>query len=437
MSFRIVYTRLFECRLWHGYFLHQGDRQNFYDLDPEVAAQAEVRNNLLAYYDTRELLEIVPLGETARYMAGHKMKLATESRGFFVGMDSEPDAGFTRRPRLAPVDNLSLHFGLQPSDVSLWGNATNDPLQSNLPAIYFLTNYRPGLTPTIAGNLSATVTALQNRTYTAGDHVLVAGTRYRARRAVTGPAPDPATDTVDWTALDADRGEISGADRALLPSSFLYRLTPRTGERPSSITVALSTIDGSPAAPPKSLPVPANNDSVRLDFRTFDPVTGRPTPPVPGWYDLAITGDTSYATSHRVYLDDELYDPAYWGVVSLGFSPADSSLRLLEADGRFRLDAGGDPETPIFQVRIPTRHAGWRFIAYPGQTLPPDLLFEPPDATNRWTSRAQYPLTRYGVNLTFDEGGSAQLLPSPTAKNIRADPDGRLLAETYLGPLDL
>lgn len=424
MSFRIQYSRLFTCQLWHAFHLNLGETVHFHDLDP--VADASARAQLLQTYDLREFLDIRPLKRTVRSMAGHRIKIHRTPTGFYAGVASRQDPGGEVRPVLSPGDGERWRFGLYPLAPMAWSNATNQRMRQNIPAIHYFTNNRPNwVASAFEGDISAPVGGRQNRSYESGEVVLDAGQLYRALSEVSD-AGIPITDTNFWGVVATNRAEISEADRCLLPGRFNYTVTPNDGEEPATLTIGLKDTGGSDIVPAFDRILSAGQTTTSLDFRSV----------AAGWYDLIITSDTAYGTTHRIYLDETVYDRNAWGVVDIGPRTIDASLRLLEADGRLRVDGLGEADPPTFEIRLPNRSSYWRYVAHPTQSLPATAGFAL-DAESRLVTTVPRALTRFGAPLMLNGGNGPIDLPNPPPDSLRPEVDGRIYSDSYLGVLDL
>ncbi|MBB4079691.1 hypothetical protein GGR28_002316 [Lewinella aquimaris] len=427
MAYRITYTRLFRCQLRHDYYLNLGDTIVFNDLDP-VADATDIAT-ILSQHDLRTAVDIRPMGETARTLAGHRMKAVADRTGFFVGIATDPAPAGGRLPATPPSPGLAWNFGIYPRDGAEWTNVTNQRMRPNLPAIFYFSNQRPDWSAAVpAAPLSLAVPAIarQRRYYASGEVIEEAGVRYRAIQDVPD-ATVPVTDPASWAEETMVRGEATDADRVLLPVKFSYTLTPEIGITPTSLTVELNDLGGTPALPPQNFTLTPGQDRVSLDLSDAS---------TPAWYDLVVTSDTDYATTHRILLDNTLYDPRAWGVVSIGHPAVDPGLRLLEADGRLRLNALGETEYPTYEIRIPNRSTYWRYVAHPTQTLTANADFSV-DLRNRLVARSPRPLTRFGSQVTLPGGNGPNVLPSPEPRSLQPEPDGKVYSEVYLGVLNL
>ncbi|MEL7161928.1 MAG: hypothetical protein AAFN92_14295 [Bacteroidota bacterium] len=426
MSFRIDYSRLFTCRFEHAYYLDRGAATRFHALDP--VADAATIADILFDYDLRTLLTIRPLPETLAVLAGHRTKMVADRQGFYLGISVRPAPAGGFVPVIAPGPDTVWRFALEPTRPAEWATVTEQPLRANLPAIYYFTNNRPDWAAnTVPGNLVAPALPRQRRAYTAGEFVADGGgQRFRAQRSVADPAI-LLTDAGHWTPETDAYESITENDRVLLPTRFNYRVTPESGETPTSLDVTLNEVGGGVAVPTVTYPLSVGQETVRLNFTAV--ADGK-------WYDLVVTSNTNYATSHRIFLDDTAYDPTRWGVVAIGAIPADPTLRLFEADGRLRQDGGGEPDPADFLLRIPNRQSLWRYVPHPTQSLAAAPGFAL-DGANRLVATELRPLTRFGSPPTIPGGNGPVQLPLARTRALRPEKDGALYSEVHLGILDL
>lgn len=359
-------------------------------------------------------------------MAGHRLRIHPTTGGFFAGLATKVDPVSGRRPVVLPDDKERWHFGIFPKEPLSWSGATNQRMRPNLPAIHYFSNDRPGWVAAVPAptSLSGPVAGRADRKYESGEIVLDAGQQFAALSTVADPTialADPAF----WLPV-TDRAEATEVDRCLLPLKFTYTITPNTGEEPSSLTINLKDISGTDALPPIVRPISSGQTGTPLDFSELKT----------GWYDLSVVGDTLYETTHRIYLDDSIYDQGAWGVIGIGRSAVDPTLRILEADGRLRQDGGGVAEPPVFEIRIRNRSSYRRYVAHPTQRLPASAGFVL-DGDNRLVTADPFPLTRFGAPLVLNGGNGPVDLPNPLPENLRPEFDGRIYSDQYLGVLDL
>ncbi|MEL6355705.1 MAG: hypothetical protein AAFQ37_02115 [Bacteroidota bacterium] len=428
MAFKITYARLFQCQIWQGYHLHLGTEKNFYELDLNNPDDAEDQENILNRYDIRSNLEVEPIAGTTDRLRGHRMKLAKDNSGFFVGISVTPAPAGGWLPFIVPDEGTSWHFGLRTKSKLDWENGNNLPFRPNFPAIYYFDNTRPDL-PGNIGSLSAEVGQQTARRYEAGEMVLDPGGPQVYQAIQTESNRLPFNDTAAWVPIN-DHQEVNIADRVLLPSKFPYQFTPLAGEEPSTATIELFDLTGT-LLQSNNFSVTSSSEVV-LNYQELAPQ---------GWHDLVVSTDTPYAMTHRIYINDELYQPSFWGVVSLRIGGPHPDLRLLEADNRLRQNAG-ITETPIFEIRVPNRYSFWRYVPHPQQSLVPaagsDVELFPPDNT-RLVTLVPQPLTRFGSTVDFIQvpAGPPIKLPSPPARSLLPDADGRVYSDVHLGLLNL
>lgn len=440
MSFQITYTRLFHCQIWHSYFLQQPG-QNFYELLEGDDANADEIAQLLSGYDLRTLCQVEIHPASRATMRGFRLRMAKTATGFFVGMSSQPTELERRRPTIPVAEDTIWYFGLRIRDKGSWEATIEQAMTSPFPAIYYFSNQRPDWENRDSMSLSASAAELQNRQYTAGEFVQDADQLYRAI-ATVAETMVPANEADFWSKVAIDQQELTGRDRCLLPSFFTYSIYPRRGERPSSLEVRLLRMNGEEVVSPIVLSLRPGQSAVQLDFRTYSPKDSlRAEALIPGWYDLSITSNTAYTTSHRIYIHDALYDPTYWGVIGIGAATVHEPLRLFEEDGSFRTSAGVNGEqkttTPVFEIRLPNRYSYCRYVPYPGQDLPPTGNFTQ-DQAGRLVSPQPLGLNRFGLRQELPVSNNNRIpLPSPTASSLRVERDGRVYADSYLGPIAL
>ncbi len=428
MAFRIKYARLFVCRILHGFYLHQGDRSNYFDLDS--VTDAGLIRSLDTNYALERSLQVFPLPQTAIDLRNYKMRMATTPMGFIVGMavDIVLDGGVEYfEPKILPDPGQTWSFGLRLTDPT-WGVITAERMRPNVPAQYYFTNLEE--LPQDAGvALSQQAAARESRTYVAGERVYDAGAAQLYRAIRTDDANNPLTDTAFWEPI-TDRHEVNDADRVLLPQRFLYRFTPLAGITITDAQVDLNATDGT-TIDTQTFTNPDGLTAVALDYREDD---------LRGWFDLVVSGTGGYATTKRILIDPDRYDPANWGVIAIGHEPGlDYANRLLMADDRLRHDTGLI-DTPVFEVRIPNQFTYWRYKAHPSQTLNPVAASSDVDLAGDYLETTEHkPLTRYGsqINYRHTPTNEDMFLPNPSTQRVLADGDGKLYSDVYLGILDL
>lgn len=448
MAFQIKYVRLFECRIWHGYYLHQGNRQNFFNLDINTPADLKTIENILSRYNLKNVFDIQPLNETRRIMAGQKMKVAHDSNGFFVGVSARPTSDpLFYEPTIPFDDQMSLQFGLRLRNPAFYAQITNERMRTNTPAIYYFTNLLPsqveyaddsGLT-----TISRQFPDYQERSYEMGEMILDETTNNLYRSFEADNAGIGLTDTLVWEAENSisplpnndfiNRHEVNDNDRLLLPTQFDYTFTPLESVTISSVDVILQDLTGA-VLQSENFSVEPGQTQIPLNYQEIGT----------GWYQLFVsTPSGDYSTEQFIYLNDELYDQSLWGVIELGhnaaLSASSSNRRLLEADGSLR-HTTTEPETPVFNLRIPNRYTYWRYKPHPTQlsTLNPDTTMPNISAAvfegDLLVTSQHLPNTQFGVEVEYiDQSGGTAMLPSPVVNICVPDADGRHYSDVHLG----
>lgn len=138
MSFSIVYRPFVEVKLFHRYFLDDGETP----FDQSVSIQEKQ----LSKYNAHNFLSIVPTAQTQQALNGHKIVFKKSKDGFVLFINSEkvgsdPD---TYIPLIAPADDLKLNFLVYARD-SLFENYSE--IKAINPIPYLFSNYIPSTAP--------------------------------------------------------------------------------------------------------------------------------------------------------------------------------------------------------------------------------------------------------------------------------------------------
>ncbi|HVS95072.1 MAG TPA: hypothetical protein VHE54_01255, partial [Puia sp.] len=162
-------------------------------------------------------------------------------------------------------------------------------------------------------------------------------------------------------------GWINESDRLLLPLGFRYVFSAADNVTQATFTlkdvsnqVVQTTTTGSTA------PGAALLQSVPLDFTAAGLNVigdgGSPPPPLP-LYTLAIAGSNGYSKQYRIlFYPGPQLPAACWGVVQLQPTVKTAAFNLLDSYGFLVPPAGGTaPDHPVFEVRIKSRLAYWRY----------------------------------------------------------------------------
>ena len=87
--------------------------------------------------------------------------------------------------------------------------------------------------------------------------------------------------------------------------------------------------------------------------------------PIPtGQYSLEINTDTGFSSQKKVYLNDELYQKNYIGIIDIGLNDLHPDYALLDGQGQLktRLLNGNKVPHPKFEIRFQSRNTFWRYI---------------------------------------------------------------------------
>lgn len=437
MAFTITYKRLFELHIHHGFFLNQGV-DDFYDLS------ASKREKILENYNLQKEIEITPTKECKRLLERLQMKYTTLARGLIVGLEvEEPTSDNPNQylPRI-PVDTgTAFTFRIKLKN-SMLASVSSSRMRPNIPGILYFSNFRDIEEMTFPSLALSPAAYLPTRSYEAGELVKVADKIYESVKTVplnTTPPTDPPAD-VFWQEIP-DKQYLSYRNRMLVPSKFEYTFTTNPGESITEGTISLSNDElEDPIEIPFSFEEPVSSMLVDLEKEEVES----------GFYDFQIsTTDNSYIDSHKIYLNDDLYDRGAFAIVEIAHEPELEDFRLFEPSGILRLnDDQSDTEHPGFQIRIRNRSTVWKYLLHPSQNpadIPDTSAINDPDqefvkkmeenGNTYLVSKVPKPLTTSLVSIKLTDDIK---LPNPANLMVKPDrSEGTLFSEIYLSKIQL
>ncbi len=131
MAFSITYRPLFQVNILHNYFLSDGTGDT-------------IESDLLAKYDARGFVDLIPTDQTISILKGHKMVFKKQAEGFTVYIKVSGDTGILERtPFIDVIHELQLTFVIKVIDPLFW-NYTDLPFKGNL---FYFGNVRPTTEP--------------------------------------------------------------------------------------------------------------------------------------------------------------------------------------------------------------------------------------------------------------------------------------------------
>lgn len=429
MSFSILYKRLFQVQILHGFYLNRADR--LVDFNPLNNPSFQLEN----------LLEILPTASTRHWLRGHRARLLPEPYGFNVALRvaEKPNNGILEHYPQVPVEiGTELVFGLKPKQED-WLNFSNQRLQPNVPAIHFFSNLD------VFGDLTAPFLARplpvynNKRAYEMGELAQTNQAVYMAKRRIDSKKNPTGVGGIHWERLFVFNQHLphqfcSTEDQLLLPPEFSYRFTPLANESVKKGSIVLRALDNTEV---KSIAFdePHPIDRLLLDFKDI------PT----GFYTLEVSADSGYEHQLKVHLNDELYDPALFGVIQIGHQDGLGDFRLLENDQSLRRNEDDLSEAPIFKLLIKNRHTYWHYVLNQDDAPNPagnaDVEYLDPASKKVLITKKPVPLSRSLAQIYFQHDKPATevdetlLLPNPDNLLVHRDELGRYYSEIYLSKI--
>jgi hypothetical protein len=464
MPFSIVYRRLFEVEILHGWHLNKGDREEFFDFNKENKKLA------LQGYSLLNDLVVLPTRKTTAILEGQKMKFKQTPNGFLVGIEvRETGVPGNFTPRITLNAGTRLVFTLHIKN-PLWNNFSNLRLQHNLPAVFYLTNRND------AGNkqfpvLSSPVPVyVAGDTYPMGDLVLFGGSLFEAKRNTSALPDDPSP---DWK-LISNHHFLTEADRSIIPAREMTEQIPL--DAPVDPGVVKYSVEARfpfffpPAIADTQVAFSLKDEngdekyrktvSSTVPLRRHDLHLGKKDPSAavneklqPGWYDLEVSGNAGFSFQKKLLLDPDILEesstqPSLFAVIEIAHENNLGDFRLLEPSGELRADEDDfDRKQPVFQILIKNRSTYWQYLLPEGQEVllgagQPFALSN--NGVQKITTRNPMPLTRMSSRLhislvPIDPPGAdpyEKFLPNPSPFSVRED-DTRLYSEVYVSKKDI
>lgn len=418
MAFTIKFARLFELKLFHGFYLDKGDEKNYFELTTSEEDERFKAFVLKGYNLLSKGLSIEPTEASKKVMRGHRMRFKALPDGFLVGVEVEEQMINGRRtfePFIEIAPNTVLTFKVKASDPN-WSNFSNSRINANLPAVYYFSNFTEN--QLTYPSLALQAEERQTRFYEMGELVFdPAGTGqlYEALKGVENGIAF--SNPQSWLAVD-DFNYVNYRNKLLLPFKFDYTFTPNPGQLVTQATFELFDLENNSIS---LIDTPLNDagwQQFKIDFSQVDDL-------LPGQYILQVSnGDNSYLDRKQIMLDDDLYDSSLLAVVAIGHQEdLTNDFRLLEQDGILRMnDDDDEPEHPEFHLRFRNRKTYWRYFLHPDQDVitPPisaDVEADPND-TRRLVTTAVKPLTATGLTVNLNPNVT---LPNPDNLLVRMD----------------
>ncbi|MFK7972552.1 MAG: hypothetical protein AB8F95_19430 [Bacteroidia bacterium] len=406
MAFSIIYKRLFEIRGLLGFGLDAADGTAFHDRPADEQETAQDR------FDIRNWISIIPTEETARLMAGLKIKTHQNADSFFAGISVlEEDNGGNQefRPQIAPVDGTRFRFLLKAKSPFLY-NITNLPWNPPFDAKLWFSNTLTTNYPSLSNPVNAYAAGAD---YPMGSLVEQGGSIFEAIVNLENAATTPGTDPAIWIAVN-DHDYVHPGDLRLINTRFTYRLPSAANEQ--NVDWEIVT--------PGPVVIASGNRTETNPFASIGIDLGETEP---GSYTLNLTGTNGFSASHEVILEPELARMDILGVVEIIHDAGLGDSRLLENTGVLRTEANVTT-TPAFEIRLRRRSAYFRYHFMPELNPVPALGDLELDSGNIYRTINPIPLLKERVSVSYSGG---TLLPNASFEQLKNDAD-RVFSEIYI-----
>lgn len=414
MAFDVTYKKLAEVRIFHDYFLNQGNTH--YDNLSQVD-----KTHRLDKYDLSDLFTIEPVNLPLYQNYDCEFKIIRT--GFFIavrvnnlGTPTTP----TWTPALLQNQPFSLPVYLHVKDPSL-------SYYSNLPAvavdeIIYISN-AAGLSGVNYPSLSQNIKSYQaNTEYPPGSLVIHLSKVYEARYHLTSTG-NTAFAAGDWQEITAKNYLHRQDMMKYCNQVFKYSINDPAVD---TLTVLVKDFTGSELMTLQFDNVPAHRE-VMLDFSDL----------MAGKYELEISGNNSYSDTFSIFNSISRNKPAV--VIDLLHDPATNygNHALLDITNQNQIT---DRQ---FEVYLKNRASYWRYIFKNEQNIDVGNLG---NILNEFNDKKTFvvdelrPLTHYPIPVDLHLVDKVYKCPNPQGNNLRPQ-KGRLpnptlnlkyYSETYL-----
>ena len=352
----ILYKPLVEVLLLHEFYLTDSEQNSIFD----IANQADRITYLSSHFDESERtirndLMVVPDDATQSVLKNQHMRFVPTPSGFVIAVRVQTqtlgDGTIVYQPKIPISNDLNLNILLVKTN-SYLDSFTNSRINRDLPSLYYFSN-EDVLNPKMIPSLSNAIPAYdENYHYEMGELALKTGTIQQFNGDGTN---NP------WTPVK-DSGFVNESDRILQSFRFNYSFIPADLVTQAVFTLAdgsgntVQTINTKSSSPLQDVP---------LDFNASAPDTIADSTSVP-LYKLQVEGNNSYSKQYNVlFYNDPARLKSCWAVVNIKPEVKTAAFNLIEPDGYLvsRIPPGGTaPPPPIFEIRIKSRLAYWRYI---------------------------------------------------------------------------
>jgi hypothetical protein len=424
LSTVIPFSRLFEIRVLHEYYLLGQNAATFFD-KPAVDRAAIFSDRILnqQYLVSRDLI-IEPSAPTMTTLKGLQWRFAQTPAGFVVGAATKTisaNGSSITQPAIQPRADTDLFFIVRNRN-PYFSNFTSLPLtRGPLPFRYYFSN-RPAC---IQGADFATL-SVQSPDFDAAKSYEMGQTAFKdGMQQEFAPSSDP--NVAPWRPAPG-AGFVNEGDNMALPKVFDYQF-----KQSDNIQQAVVRLQNSANQDVKVINLTSTKPlgTVRLDFSAYpDPLQNNIKITIPdGLYQLII--DAGPIQENRTVFLSDLYQARAFAIIHISFAEPDPTYRILNADGSIR-SVNTVPHHPVFEIRLRSRFTFWRYISrYRDQNLavnPTMVDYLEAEGNNVITKVPQvFSFLPAGLHSTDDNAHPPVFkLPTPLPDLIRPKPPNQL-----------
>lgn len=411
----VNYKIVCEVKLLHEYYLTGKDGSSIFSLASQADRLRFLENRFsFGYPCVDDHLAYEPA--YPGFFTNARLRIIPSYSGFKLFIDAKeqmlPGNIRAYRPLLPPDNNMPLMIRLRKKDTLLNSFSNARPGRS-LPALYYFTSRGLG-TAKLSPVLSAALPLRDDtQVYEQGELVFDTGDNkvkafYYERNG-----------TKNWMAVTAN-GYVNANDLSLVPTRFHYAFAQNDAVSDASFVLkdaggaVISTINRTGTAPLTKVTL----DYSQLVTALLDETGAAPQP-----HTLEVTATGGYKKIHSVlFCDAGLLRPDDWGLIDLRPVVADPLFNLLDVDGllitRKNPDGTAVPH-PVFEIRIKSRFAFWRYSHNKDKKLQDNPALHPflvYDAAGGYMETIGMKNSSY-TPVEFIHMGVPKYLPNPEMNN--------------------
>lgn len=434
----INYKLLCEVKLLHEFYLTDKDGSTVFDL----VMQADRMNYLhkrfsFNYPSISNHLAYEPATQLGEVFRNYKLRIVPSYSGFklFTSVKEQELLGniVGYRPLLSMDPNMPIIIQLRKRDTYL-DSFSNSFVGKSIPARYYFTNRNMG-SPKLSPVLSLPV-PLRNDTQTHEQGELAFDTIDSKVKAFFFEK----NGSINWIPVSAN-GYVNSNDYSLLATKFYYSFSKADAVENATFVLkdstnsAISTINRISSTP---------LSSVALDYSPLITTTLNGFEnSAPLLHTLEVTSTNGYNKIHSVvFCQSNLIPPDVWGLIHLQPRVTDSLFHLVDNDGLLITKKNPDGSIvphPVFELRIKSRFAFWRYINNKNKKLQDNAALHPflaYDAVQGFMETKEMKNASY-TPIEFINMGSPQYLPNPDLDNQLKTEGKRIFTDIRVPESDL